>query len=142
MKIDILSPDEEKEARRLLPPASLPGGLAPTGRLVQGIRDRMARRARRTRLLRRAGLGLAACTALAALAAAFALGTGRAGCGGRGAAEYADVAEPREADGEAAAFLEYEKAFGSDPNEEAFEELDTLILALDFDFSTPDWQSL
>jgi hypothetical protein len=141
MKIDLLSPDEEKEAHRLLPPASLPGGLAPTGRLVQGIRERMARRARRTRLFR-TGLGLAACTALAALAAAFALGTGRAGSGERGAAEYAGVAEPREADGEAAAFLEYEKAFGSDPNEEAFEELDTLILALDFDFSTPDWQSL
>lgn len=138
MKIDLLSPDEEKEARRLLPPARLPGGLAPTGRLVQGIRRRMARRARRVRVLR-AGLGLAACTALAA---AFALGAGRAGCGERGAAEYAGVAEPREADGEAAAFLEYEKAFGSDPNEEAFEELDTLILALDFDFSTPDWQSL
>lgn len=141
MNIDLLSPDEEKEAHRLLPPASLPGNLAPTGRLVQGIRDRMARRARRIRLLR-TGLGLAACTALVVLAAAFALGTGRAGCGEREAAEYADAAEPREADGETAAFLEYEKAFGSDPNEAAFEELDTLILALDFDFSTPDWQSL
>lgn len=138
MKIDLLSPDEEKEARRLLPPARLPGGLAPTGRLVQGIRRRMARRARRVRVLR-AGLGLAACTALAA---AFALGAGRAGCGGGRAAECAVAAEPRGADGEAAAFLEYERAFGMDPNEAAFEELDTLILALDFDFSTPDWQSL
>lgn len=138
MKIDLLSPDEEKEARRLLPPARLPGGLAPTGRLVQGIRRRMARRARRVRVLR-AGLGLAVCTALAA---AFAFGAGRAGCGGGRAAECAAAAEPRGADGEAAAFLEYEQAFGTDPNEAAFEELDTLILALDFDFSTPDWQSL
>ena len=69
------------------------------------------------------------------MAAALALGTGRAGCG-RGTAEFA------QADGEEAAFREYDQAFGADPNEEAFEELDTLILALDFDFSTPDWQSL
>lgn len=132
MKIDLLSPDEEKEAHRLLTPANLPGGLAPTGRLVQGIRQRMSRRARRTRLLR-TGWGLAACTALAA---AFALASGRAGCGGRGAAEFAQTACEEEA------FREYDQAFGTDPNEEAFEELDTLILALDFDFSTPDWQSL
>lgn len=133
MNIDLLSPDEEKEARRLLPPARLPGGLAPTGRLVQGIRRRMARRVRRTRVLR-AVWGFAAC---AVLVAALSVAAGRAGRG-RGAAVCARQAGA----GEEEAFREYDRAFGADPNEEAFEELESLILALDFDFSTSDWQSL
>lgn len=133
MKADLLSPEEEKAARRLLPPARLPGGLAPTGELVRGIRRRMARRARRTRVLH-AVWGIAAC---AALAAALVLATGRGGHG-RGAAVCARPA----GSGEEEAFREYEQAFGADPNEEAFEELESLILALDFDFSTSDWQSL
>lgn len=129
MKSVILSPDEEKEAHRLLPPARFPGGLAPTGELVQGIRRRMARRARRARVFRTVW-GLAAC---AVLAAAVVLAAGR----GRG-----EAANHARAVGEEAAFREYEQAFGTDPNEEAFEELESLILALDFDFSTSDWQAL
>jgi hypothetical protein len=147
------STQDADEARRLLPPVGLPGNLAPTPQLVSGIRLRMARRAalaaRRARFLRAAGI-LAAC---AALAVAIALGTGRAGHG-RGTAEFALAAEPPEAesdatalpvaqaDGEEEAFLAYEKAFGTDPNEEAFEALDTLISALECDFASLDWQSL
>lgn len=130
MKTVLLSPDEEKEAHRLLPQTPLPGGLAPTGELVQGIRRRMARRARRVRVLR-AVWGLAAC---AVLAAAALLAAGR---GGR--REAADLAR---GGGEEEAFREYEQAFGTDPNEEAFEELESLILALEFDFSSTDWQAL
>lgn len=132
MKSVILSPDEEKEAHRLLPPARFPGGLAPTGELVQGIRRRMARRARRVRALR-AVWGLSAC---AVLAAALVLASGRAGRGRGEGVEHARSV------GEEEAFREYEQAFGTDPNEEAFEELESLILALDFDFSTSDWQAL
>lgn len=132
MKADLLSPAEEKAARRLLPPARLPGGLAPTGELVRGIRRRMARRVRRTRVLR-AVWGIAAC---AVLAAALVWAAGRGGRE-RGAAVCA-----RPDGEEEEAFREYEQAFGADPNEEAFEELEALILALDFDFSTSDWQSL
>ena len=132
MKSVILSPDEEKEAHRLLPPARFPGGLAPTGELVQGIRRRMARRTRRARVLR-AVWGLAAC---AVMAAALVLASGRTGRGRGEAADHARAA------GEEEAFREYEQVFGSDPNEDAFEELESLILALDFDFSTSDWQAL
>lgn len=133
MKTVILSPEEEKEAHRLLPPSRLPDGLAPTGELVQGIRRRMARRVRRTRVLR-AVWGLAACVVLVA---ALSVVAGRVG-GGRGVA----VSTRQTGAGEEEAFREYDRAFGADPNEEAFEELESLILALDFDFSTSDWQSL
>lgn len=149
MKNDAPSRDEE-EARRLLPPASLPGGLAPTGELVQGIRRRMDRRAvRRHRWIGIAG-GAAACAALAVAAVLFAA-RARCQCGKEGCAcnaprrEGASAAGPcglARAQCEEEAFLAYDRAFGTDPNAEAFEALDDLILALDYDFSSPDWQSL
>ena len=152
MNDDRLNRDEE-EARLFLPPETLPDGLAPTGRLVQGIRERLDRRnalaARRNRLLCAAG----GAAALAVLAAALAFCTVRARCGGGGEATAAVPGPSRApsadapilvagAEGEEAAFREYDEVFGADPNEAAFERLDDLIVALEYDFSAPEWQDL
>ena len=119
---DAVSPDELEEARRLYPPSILPDGLASTPRMVEGIRRKLARRRalarRRRRILGAAGV-LATCAA-----AAIAFGTWRVR-GTGGAAEC----------GCEEAFARYEREFAADPEEEAFEELETLISALDYDFS-------
>ncbi len=124
---DAVSPDELEEARRLYPPAPLPAGLASTPRMVEGIRRKLARRqalARRRRVLGAAGV-LATCAA-----AAIVFGTWRV----RGTGSAAEYTGPTALACEEA-FARYEREFAADPEEEAFEELETLISALDYDFS-------
>lgn len=125
--------DDEREARRFYPPSPLPDGLAPTAQLVEGIRSRMARRqaaALRWARFLRAAVPFAACVVVA-----VALGIWRL----RGSGEPVQLAE---AVSEEEAFAAYEKEFGEDPCDEAFEALDTLISALECDFSDFDLQSI
>jgi hypothetical protein len=135
--------DDEREACRLYPPSPLPDGLATTAQLVEGIRSRMARRQaaalRRARFLRVAA-ALAACAAIAVALGMWYLR-------GSGGAEYAEsipasAESVQLAQAEEEAFAAYEKEFGEDPCDEAFEALDTLISALECDFSDFDLQSI
>jgi len=139
--------DTEKAARELYPAETLPSGLASTAKLVAGIRLRLAARraeeARRRKLLR-AVAALAACAAVA-----IALGTSLSprcdgGCIARGGEEQLAVSAETTvlAKAEAAAFAEYEKTFSDNPNEEAFEELESLISDMDYDFSALELESI